>query len=57
MVDLTEDLEVTGDGALTVRTAMEPLGELTVSTHGRGELVERIGGGGRQWDHWRSLAL
>ena len=28
-----------GDGALTVRTGMEPLGELTISTHGRGELV------------------
>ena len=39
VVDLTEDLEVTEDGALTVRTAMEPLGELTVSTHGRGNLV------------------
>ena len=39
VVDLTEDLEVTEDGALTVWTAMEPLGELTVSTHGRGELV------------------
>ena len=39
VVDLTEDLEVTEDGALTVRTAMEPLGELTVSTHGRGKLV------------------
>ena len=39
VVDLTEDLEVTGDGGLSIRTAMEPLGELTVSTHGRGELV------------------
>ena len=39
VVDLTEDLEVTEDGALTVWTAMEPLGELTVSTHGRGKLV------------------
>ena len=39
MVDLTEDLEVTEDGGLSIRTAMEPLGELTVSTHGRGELV------------------
>ena len=36
MVDLTEDLEVTEDGALSVRTEMEPLGELTISTHGRG---------------------
>ena len=39
VVDVTGDLEVTEDGALTVRTAMEPLGVLTISTHGRGELV------------------
>ena len=40
VVDLTEDLEVTDDdGGLTVRTAIEPLGELTTSTHGRGEEV------------------
>ena len=39
MVDLTEDLEVAEDGALSVRTEMEPLGELTISTHGRGEMV------------------
>ena len=30
---------VTEDGALSIQTEMEPLGELTVSTHGRGELV------------------
>ena len=39
VVDLTGDLEVTGDGALTVRMEMEPLGERTISTHGRGDLV------------------
>ena len=39
VVDVTGDLEVTEDGSLTVRTAMEPLGELTISTHGRGDLV------------------
>ncbi len=39
VVDITGDLEVTEDGALTVRTEMEPLGVLTISTHGRGELV------------------
>ena len=39
VVDVTGDLEVTEDGALTVQTEMEPLGELTISTHGRGELV------------------
>ena len=39
VVEVTGDLEVTEDGALTVRTQMEPFGELTISTHGRGELV------------------
>ena len=39
VVDATEDLEITEDGALSVRTAMEPLGELTISTHGQGEVV------------------
>ena len=39
VVDVTGDLEITEDGALTVQTEMEPLGELTISTHGRGELV------------------
>ena len=39
VVDLTGDLEITEDGALTVRTEMEPLAEFTISTHGRGEPV------------------
>ena len=39
VVDLTVDLEITEDGALTVQTEMEPLEELTISTHGRGDLV------------------
>ena len=39
VVDVTGDLEITEDGALTVRTEMEPLGVLTISTHGRGALV------------------
>ena len=39
VVDVTEDLEVTEDGSLTVQTEMELLGELTISTHGRGEMV------------------
>ena len=39
VVDITGDLEIAEDGALTVRTEMEPLGALTISTHGRGELV------------------
>ena len=39
MLDVTGDLAVTEDGALTVLTDMEPLGELTISTHGQGDLV------------------
>ena len=39
VVDLTGDLEIQEDGGLTVLTEMEPLGELTISTHGRGDLV------------------
>ena len=39
VVDLTGDLAVAEDGGLTVLTEMEPLGVLTISTHGRGELV------------------
>ena len=39
VVDVTGDLEVREDGGLTVLTAMEPLGELMISTHGRGELL------------------
>ena len=39
LVDVTGDLEITEDGALTVQTQMEPLGVLTISTHGRGSLV------------------
>ena len=39
LVDLTGDLEITEDGALSIQSEMEPLGELTISTYGRGELV------------------
>ena len=39
VVDVTGDLEVQEDGGLTVLTEMEPLGELTIATHGQGELV------------------
>ena len=39
VVDVTGDLEVTEDGSLSVQTEMEPLGQLTISTHGQGELV------------------
>ena len=39
VVDVTGDMEIQQDGSLTVRTGMEPLGEVTISTHGRGKLV------------------
>ena len=39
VVDVTGDLEISEDGGLTVLTEMEPLGELTIATHGQGELV------------------
>ena len=39
VVDLTPDLEVDDAGALQPRTAMNPLGELTLATHGRGGQV------------------
>ena len=38
MVDITGDMEVGDDGALRPGTAIDPLGELTISTHGRGTL-------------------
>ena len=39
VVDVTGDLVIQEDGGLTVLTEMEPLGELTISTHGQGDLV------------------
>ena len=39
VTDLTEDLELAEDGALSVRAGIPPLGEQTISTHGRGELT------------------
>ena len=39
LVDITGDLMITEDGALTVQTEIAPLGVLTISTHGRGELL------------------
>ncbi|MDE2927995.1 MAG: leucine-rich repeat domain-containing protein [Acidobacteriota bacterium] len=39
VVDVGEDLQVRVDGALTIRADLVPLGELTISTHGRGDLV------------------
>ena len=57
MVDITEDLEVGDDGALHPGTAMNPLGELTISTHGRGGLkVGSVAIDGRR-SHRRGPAL
>ena len=39
VVDITGDLEIQEDGSLSIQTDMEPLGELAISTHGRGDLV------------------
>ena len=39
VVELTEELEVTEDGSLTVQSEMQPLQALTISTHGQGEVV------------------
>ena len=39
VVDLTGDLEVTEDGALSIHSEMGPLEELTISIHGRGEVL------------------
>ena len=39
VVDVARNLEVRGDGSLAARTDVEPLGELMLSTHGRGDLV------------------
>ena len=39
VVDITGDLAVMEDGSLSIQTALESLGELTIATHGQGELV------------------
>ena len=39
VVDIGENLQVRADGALTMQAEVAPLGELTISTHGRGDLV------------------
>ena len=39
VVEVTRDLRITDDGGLTVWTETEPLGMLTISTHGQGALV------------------
>ena len=39
VVDITGDLAISEDGGLTVLTEMKPLGELTIATHGQGDLV------------------
>ena len=57
VVDVTGDLEITEDGALTVQTEMEPLGALTISTHGRGGAGVGIGAGGLGRSHRRDAPL
>ena len=57
VVDVTGNLEVTEDGALTVQTEMEPLGVLTISTHGRGGAGVGIGAGGLGRSHRRDASL
>ena len=39
VVDVSGDLEIREDGALSLQAELAPLGETTISTHGRGELV------------------
>ena len=39
VVEVTGDLELAEDGGLTVQTEMQPLQAVTISTHGRGEVV------------------
>ena len=39
VVEVTEDMEVAADGALSVTAGIAPLGERTISTHGRGDLT------------------
>ena len=57
VVDITGDLEITEDGALTVRTEMEPLGVLTISTHGARGVGVGIGAGGLGRSHRRDAPL
>ena len=50
VVDLTGDLAVAGDGALTVSSGIPGRGEMTISTHGEGDFVRgsvRVFGTGR----------
>ena len=39
VVDVTEDMELMTDGALSITRAIPPLGERTISTHGEGMLT------------------
>ena len=57
VVDVTGDLVVTEDGALAVQTEMEPLGGLTISTHGPRRSVVGIGEGNLGPPHRRGPAL
>ena len=39
VVEVTAELEVAEDGGLTIQSELEPLQAVTISTHGRGEVV------------------
>ena len=39
VIDVNGDLEIQEDGGLSPTAAVAPLGELTISTHGQGEVV------------------
>ena len=57
LVDLTDDLEVTADGALTLSSEMEPLGVLTHLDSWPGGAADRIGQSGLGGPHRRDAAL
>ena len=54
VVDVADDLEVADGGALTLEKEIQPLGELTITTTGEGEVEDRIGESGSGCTHWRS---
>ena len=57
VVEVLGDLEIQEDGSLSARPELASLGELTISTHGQGEVVSWIGEGGLGRSHRRSPAL
>ena len=57
LVDVTGDLEITEDGALTVQTQMEPLGVLTIFDPRARRVGVGIGEGGLRWSHRRDAPV